>query len=104
MNSAATVTRRDGHTRDAPFFRPCLPPPHPPAMGHFFERTRFAVYVLVPILSVVIFSNPAVYEHAIRSNAYVVYKYNPSDSPLYHARNKAARIDAVPARPAPVVD
>ena len=71
-------------------------------MGHFFERARFAVYVLVPILSVVIFSNPSVYEHAIRSNAYVVYKYNPSDSPLYHARNKAARTtDNDAARAAP---
>jgi sorbitol-specific phosphotransferase system component IIC len=59
-------------------------------MGHTFERVRFAVYVLVPILSVVIFSNPTVYEHAIKSHAYVVYKYNPAASPLYHARNKAA--------------
>lgn len=44
-------------------------------MGGFgLERMKFGVYVLVPVIAVLLYNQPWVYETSLKSHRYVVYQ------------------------------
>lgn len=53
------------------------------------ERMKLAVYVFVPVLTVVAYNVPAVYEYSLKTNRYVVYRYE-RDPPLLSAKKPPA--------------
>ena len=59
------------------------------ASGIRMERLRIGVYIIVPILAVLIYSQPVVHEGALRSRRYVVYQ--GSDLPDFKPAVKKIR-------------
>jgi hypothetical protein len=57
--------------------------------GIRMERLRIGVYIIVPVLAVLIYSQPVVHEGALRSRRYVVY--NESDIPDFKSAVKKLR-------------
>ena len=68
--------------------------------GMLLERVKFAVLLFMPVLTVVVYHQPAVYEHSLKTNRYVVYppKSTYTNPPLLAAR--AQRAAAAPTEAA----
>jgi len=56
------------------------------APSYALERFKFAVYVLVPVLAVVLYNQPIVYETSLKAHRYVVYQRHAPEPPLLGAR------------------
>jgi hypothetical protein len=58
-------------------------------VGGKLERFKFGVYLLVPVLTVIFYSMPAIHEGFLTERRYIVYV--PSDLPTLTARKKSKK-------------
>ncbi len=71
--------------------------------GLRIERFKFAVLLVMPVATVILYHQPAVFEHSLKTNRYVVYppKSTFNNPPLPAARRVAAARAAAPPPDAP---
>lgn len=66
------------------------------ALSHLFENAKVALYVLAPVVTVFIFSQPEMVERIVRNRMYVLYPPESERPPtsLEDVRERAAKVRA----------